>query len=195
MSDQQQPTVDRPTEADMQVDLRDCLANFGEWFPAVRGPISQAAVERTKAILRRALYAEAILNAPRVMLFADGREPTKNERHLFNLLTWAQHECRKQKEQTLYWMDQCHKASGADEIDRLTQEVALLREGIRDRAGEVLDLGQENRDLVARVKALEAAIAQVLPLLRKRRDSETNRREVTMWTEDSNLAIELLDGV
>lgn len=160
----------------------------------IEAELARLRAERDAA-LARAEAAEAIINAPREMLFADGREPTTNERHLFNLLTWAQHECRKQKEQTLYWMDQCHKASGADEIDRLTQEVALLREEIRDRAGEVMDLGQENRDLSARVKALEAAIAQALTLLQKRGDCETNWREVTMSSEDSDLAIRLLEEV
>lgn len=40
-------------------------------------------VERELADLR------AIFDSPRVMMFADGREPTTNERHLMNLLEWA----------------------------------------------------------------------------------------------------------
>lgn len=33
------------------------------------------------------------------MVFADGREPTTNERHLFNLLTWREHEAKVLKEE------------------------------------------------------------------------------------------------
>lgn len=33
------------------------------------------------------------------MVFADGREPTTNERHLFNLLTWREHEAQGLKEE------------------------------------------------------------------------------------------------
>lgn len=39
-----------------------------------------------------------IIDKPRVMLFADGREPTKNERHLVNLLEWRELESRRAKE-------------------------------------------------------------------------------------------------
>lgn len=42
----------------------------------------------------KAHECETILHAPRVALFADGREPTTNERHLLNLLEWRMRETR-----------------------------------------------------------------------------------------------------
>lgn len=49
------------------------------------------------AAIRRLMWAEAILDAPRVALFADGREPTTNERHLLNLLEWRAKEAAEAK--------------------------------------------------------------------------------------------------
>ena len=40
---------------------------------------------------------QAILDQPVVMLFADGREPTTNERHLRNLLSWRMKEAEEAK--------------------------------------------------------------------------------------------------
>lgn len=40
----------------------------------------------------------AIFNEPRVMMSGDGREPTRNEWHLCNLLEWARHGERQAKE-------------------------------------------------------------------------------------------------
>lgn len=37
----------------------------------------------------------AALTAEPVMHFADGRQPTENERHLFNLLSWREAEARQ----------------------------------------------------------------------------------------------------
>lgn len=48
------------------------------------------------------------------MIFADGREPTTNERHLFNLLTWREHEARELKR----------------EVDRLKQIIANMEEDL-----------------------------------------------------------------
>jgi hypothetical protein len=45
-----------------------------------------------EALARERDAARAALEASRKMLFADGREPTENERHLFNLLTWRDAE-------------------------------------------------------------------------------------------------------
>lgn len=47
------------------------------------------------ALLRDQL---ATFTAPSPMLFADGREPTTNERHLANLLSWREAEARQMKE-------------------------------------------------------------------------------------------------
>ncbi len=63
--------------------------------------------------IRRALAAEAIINAPVVALFADGREPTTNERHLLNLLSWREREA----------------AEAATEVKRLQ----AIIEGLSDR--------------------------------------------------------------
>jgi hypothetical protein len=49
------------------------------------------------AAIRRALAAEAILDAPLVALFADGRQPTTNERHLLHLLSWREKEAAEAK--------------------------------------------------------------------------------------------------
>jgi len=40
---------------------------------------------------------QAILDQPVTMLFADGREPTRNERHLRNLLSWRMKEAEEAK--------------------------------------------------------------------------------------------------
>lgn len=50
--------------------------------------------ERTIADLREQI---AQLTAQHGMVFADGREPTDNERHLMNLLVWRQKEAEQAK--------------------------------------------------------------------------------------------------
>lgn len=54
---------------------------------------------------RRALFAEAILSAPLVALFGDGRQPTENERHLLNLLSWREHENARLKAELQHLRD------------------------------------------------------------------------------------------
>lgn len=62
----------------------------------------------------------AVINTPSAMVFADGREPTENERHLWNLLTWREADLAKQKEQTAYFQRLCDEA--AAKLDRAEAE-------------------------------------------------------------------------
>lgn len=57
-----------------------------------------------------------IISTPRTALFADGRQPTTNERHLLNLLDWRTKEA----------------AEAAAEAARLEQENRELRDGLTD---------------------------------------------------------------
>lgn len=153
-----EPTTDiTPTEADMRVDLAMMLDNLERqivWLNgqskregAVFSPQDIArAYAGTVSAIRRALHAEAILNAPREMLFADGREPTKNERHLLNLLSWREKESADAK------------AALADHYRHMEQTLVRLND-VTDK-------------VEARVKELEVAIAQVLVLLHNRGDSD-----------------------
>ena len=65
------------------------LAETQQWLSE-----SDAAADRAEA---RVKELEAIVNAPAVALFADGREPTQNERHLLSLLSWREKEAAEAK--------------------------------------------------------------------------------------------------
>ena len=82
------------------------------------------------AACRRALAAEAILDAPQTALFADGREPTTNERHLLNLLSWREREATQAKEElAAFRMDvQVEYARLQKIIDDLADRVAAQSE-------------------------------------------------------------------
>jgi hypothetical protein len=74
----------------------------GGGFHRVDTLLSEAAPERAGRLA--ALEAEnarlqAVIDKPREMLFADGREPTRNERHLANLLEWRQKEAQEAKDE------------------------------------------------------------------------------------------------
>lgn len=67
---------------------------------------------------------QAILDQPVVMLFADGREPTRNERHLRNLLAWRTKEAEEAKAEatrlrTLIERDRTGLAAGLAEVRKI----------------------------------------------------------------------------
>lgn len=84
--------MNEPTPDDLRRDLEGDL-NFLDAMPFGRGTGPDA----RRMAIRRAIHAEAILNAPAVVMFADGREPTRNERHLINLLSWREKEAAEAK--------------------------------------------------------------------------------------------------
>lgn len=90
------------------------IAAWGE----INFSTAEFVAEQINALLAR---FRAVIDMPAKMVFADGREPTTNERHLWNLLTWREADLAKQKEQTEYFKQQCDEAG--TEIDRLKQQI------------------------------------------------------------------------
>lgn len=70
-------------------------------------------------------HLQAIFDAPRVMMFADGREATTNERHLCNLMEWARKDQLRAKEELQHFREQWEKSHAASEV-----EIAALRKQI-----------------------------------------------------------------
>lgn len=111
----QQPLGLLPRIAGLTAELdhyREVLADDQVYGLAQRNRADLAEAEVTRL--------RAILDAPVVMLFADGREPTTNERHLANLLSWRQQEATEAKV----------------EAGVLRAELAQLREAVRAVPGE-----------------------------------------------------------
>lgn len=82
-----------------------------------------AKCDRLEAEVKR---LQAVIDTPAKMVFADGREPTENERHLWNLLTWREADLAKQKEQTEYFKRRCDEA-GAKLDQAEAERTALAR--------------------------------------------------------------------
>lgn len=149
----------KPTAEDMALDMGDSLARLDFMIERWGDKPPKEWVKR-RATLRRAIFAEAILNAPRVMLFADGREPTTNERHLANLLEWSQQHARQAKEEAMRLQgiidgladrvaQQSHLLSRKAEVGQLADLANLLRQrvqALRERADELKQREQEHGD-------------------------------------------------
>ena len=88
----------------------------------------KATAARNKEELER---LRAILEAPQTMLFADGRQPTENERHLSNLLSWRQKEAAEAREAAAVLGEQLSVATARAQRFR----DALLRLASRDYSG------------------------------------------------------------
>lgn len=94
----------------------------------------------------------------RDILFVDGREPSRNERHLINLISWRQEESRQNKEEIAILREQLNAAAEraeALEEDRHRQG----HEGRHERVGLPLErLGW----LLRCEKALRAMAEQII---------------------------------
>jgi len=125
----QQPLGLLPRIAGLTAELdhyRDCLADDQVYGLAQKNRADLAEAEVTRL--------QAILDAPVVMLFADGREPTTNERHLANLLSWRQQEVTEAKVEA---------GLLRAELASVKAEVARLRTLIeRDRTGLAAGLAE-----------------------------------------------------
>ena len=113
----------KPTEDDL---ARDLVADLA-WIVSDEVCIHPRAVEVAVAGLRRALVAEAILDAPLVALFADGREPSENERCLLNLLSWRERKAVQAKAEVVRL--QALVAALADRVAGQSEALARRAEG------------------------------------------------------------------
>lgn len=71
---------------------------------------------------------QSILDQPVVMLFADGREPTRNERHLRNLLAWRMKEAEEAKVEA--GIVRAELANSKAEVTRLRSIIERDRTGL-----------------------------------------------------------------
>jgi hypothetical protein len=72
----------------------------------------------------------AVLDDPTPMVFADGREPTANERHLRNLLSWRDLEARRVREELAHVRAECERVTAGyreQERARIRADVAAVR--------------------------------------------------------------------
>jgi DNA anti-recombination protein RmuC len=83
-------------------------------------------------------------------MFADGREPSENERHLLNLLSWREREAREAK---------ADNARLRSEWNGLRKANLLLNQGMESQSGQLHDLKQQSRSLEADNAALRRQIS------------------------------------
>lgn len=109
----------------------------------------------------------AVLDDPTPMVFADGREPTTNERHLRNLLSWRDLEARRTREELAHVRAECERVTAGyreQERARIRSDVGAVRAELdaawdavwHDAEGDVVPDAME-RAREALVKLEEAA--------------------------------------
>ncbi len=132
--------------------------------PGVHGAEGCRIGDRMDWLMERLHTAEAeqrrltdILEAPQIALFADGREPTENERHLLNLLSWRQQEAVDARAER----DACHALFG-EVITLCGHDPAGGRPGLVDAVRQVVcDRDEAIRVACERVGA-DPAVQRVL---------------------------------
>lgn len=143
--------------------LRRCGHNPENGHPGVVDAVAEMLAERDRL--------RAIFDKPSAMVFADGREPTENERHLWNLMEWARHDQQKAQEELRHVRDQCEKVVlNNPEVVRLRALLAIVYERFEkaidcdDLIGEEYPLGVPLGKAVhlttAEQRAIEAALRE-----------------------------------
>lgn len=87
------------------------------------------------------------MNLPAEMVFADGREPTQNERHLFNLLTWREHEAKELKRE----VERLRNLNGRQAMD-----LQAVRDTVQEYRKEILPEWRAEAEALDRLRAWAA---------------------------------------
>jgi hypothetical protein len=136
--------------------LRDANQHYAADAIALEGRLAEATAEVARLT--------AIIERPAEVLF-DGREPTRNERHLTNILSWRQSENQRMREEVQHVRQECERVVRDNPlVQKLARLLKMVYERIENQKelyedGEFIgtDLNLQSHECREILKAIEEA--------------------------------------